>query len=58
MTDNSVSLSGRADTVPCDKPTVGVCASCAATIGRTAVGNAAETHSAVSATRPTWRMYV
>jgi hypothetical protein len=32
MTDNSVSLSGRADTVLCDKPTVAVCASCATTI--------------------------
>jgi hypothetical protein len=32
MNHNSVSLSGRADTAPCDKPTVGVCADCGTTI--------------------------
>lgn len=32
MNDNSVSLSGRANTVPCDKPTVSVCSECATTI--------------------------
>jgi hypothetical protein len=32
MNHNSVSLSGRADTAPCDKPAVGVCADCGTTI--------------------------
>ena len=32
MNHNSVSLSGRADTVACEKPAVGVCADCGTTI--------------------------
>jgi hypothetical protein len=42
--------SGRADTVPCDKPAMGVSARTAEPrFAPTTVWNAAETHSAVSA---------
>jgi hypothetical protein len=41
--------SGRADTVPCDKPAVGICATAEPRFPPTAVWNAAGTHSAVSA---------
>jgi hypothetical protein len=32
MSHNSVTLSQRADSFPCDRPTVGVCADCSTTI--------------------------